>query len=53
MDEHASILLVKILDRLRFGIQLHCTTDGLREFLVWEIDACILRIERAGDEGAD
>lgn len=53
MNKHPPILLVKILDRLRLRVELHCARDGRREFLIWEVDAGELRIEGACTEGTE
>jgi len=53
MYEYSSVLLVEILDCLRFWIEFHGAGNGRGEFLVWEIDTCELRIEGAGTERAD
>jgi hypothetical protein len=50
MDKHATIFLIKILDRPSFGIEFYGAGNGGRKFLVREIDACQLRVEGAGNK---
>ena len=52
MHKDAPIILVEVLDFPRLGVELHRTSDSSSELLVWELDARDLRVEGAGDEGA-
>lgn len=53
MHEDSAILLIKVLDRSRFRVQFYCSRHRSGKLLVRQVDACDLRIERAGNEGAN